>query len=388
MRWGLISVRITIMVISVITTLLLLLAVVPLMDGGLDIRFPDDRTNSWSYDNSTNVVSFETPVQIYNGGFFDFQEFSIGIKLTDHNGTLISTSNSPPMDLLAGRTNFVNVRMALDLNDLGPSVLRELAFNYTTLNMSLSLASNYMDNMVNIHIGTNSTMDWTPLIDNMQVDLQGLQIQQNGTGYDIEVPYSFEAGNMIVGQQAGIRTVLHNSSNIIGAGSETIRIDKDNSGLMEITVSPAVARQLFMNPDNLSVDVTIDFQGAIFTQTYGRAWTPLISDLRIGSPEVSRLPTLSVDVPYGYNATGAIVGKTMQLEFVLSNSTGQISDGTGSSIILYQNSGSISEPFTIAQSSWFLRHSDAWTITLRATIMGITVEQSRPYQWTAPLGGP
>jgi len=368
--------------------MLLLLAVVPLVSGGLDIRFPENQTNNWSYDNLTNVVSFEAPVQINNGGFFDIEDFSIGIKLTDQNGTLISTTNSPPMDLLAGHTNFVHVRMALDLDHIEPSVLRELAFNHTKLNMSLSLAAYYMEHMVNIHIGTNSTMDWTPLIENMQVDVQGMHLQQNGTGYDVILPYSFDAGNMIVGQQVKVRTVLHNSSNIIGVGSESISIDRHNSGSMTMTISPAIARQLFMNPDNLTVDVAIDFQGAEFTQTYTRAWTPLISDLNIGSPGIYRNPSLSVNVPYAYNATSPIVGQVMQLEFVLSNSTGQISNGTDSSTVQYHNSGTISMPFTVAQSSWFLKHSQLWTITLKATFMGITVEKSRPYQWTAPIGGP
>jgi len=292
------------------------------------------------------------------------------------------------MDLLAGRKNFVNVRMAMDLNDIDPSVLRELAFNHTSLNMSLSLASDYMVHMVNVHIGTNSTMDWTPLIDNMQVDLQGMQIQQNGTGYEVDVPYSFDAGNMIVGERANVRTVLHNNSNIIGVGSGTIDIQKHSSGGMKMTISPAMAQQLVMNPDNLTAEVTIDLHGAVFKQTYSWAWTPLISDLQVGSPKVTQHPWFSVDVPYGYNATGAIVGQMMQLNLIVSNSTKQISNGTDSSTITYRNSGMISVPFTVAQSSWFLIHSEVWTITVRATFMGITIERSQPYQWTAPFGGP
>ena len=292
MRWGLLSVRIGILVVSVVTMMLLLLAVVPLMVGGLDIHFPDDQTNNWSYDNTTNIVSFQAPVQIYNGGFFDVEDFSIGIKLTDHTGTLISTSNSQPMDLLAGRTNIVNVRMALDLNSVEPSVLRELAFNHTTLNMSLSLASYYMERMVNIHIGTNSTMDWTPLIENMQVDIQGMQIEQNGTGFDLNVPYSFDAGDIM--RTAGEReTVLHNSSNIIAVGSDIVSIDAHNSGSEKMSISPAVARQLVTNSDNLTVDVIIDFQGAEFTQTYTKEWTPL----HLGSEDrVTRGLRISGDV--------------------------------------------------------------------------------------------
>ena len=67
-------------------------------------------------------------------------------------------------------------------------MLRELAFNHTTLNVSLSLASYYMERLVNIHIGANRTMDWSPLIDDMNVDLQGMQLKQNGPAYDVLCP--------------------------------------------------------------------------------------------------------------------------------------------------------------------------------------------------------
>ena len=133
MRWELLSVRIGILVVSIITTMLLVLAVVPLAVGGLDIKLPQDQATGWTYDNSTNAVSFDAPVQIYNGGFFDIEGFTVGIRLADQNGTLISESNSTPTDILAGRTNLVNVRMLLNLNEIQPSMLRELAFDHTTL---------------------------------------------------------------------------------------------------------------------------------------------------------------------------------------------------------------------------------------------------------------
>jgi len=151
-------------------------------------------------------------VQIYNGGFYDIQDFSVGIRLADQNGSLITESNSTPTDILAGRTNLVNVRMLLDLNQIQSSQLRELAFNHTTLNASLTLASSYMDRLVNIHIGANRTMDWSPLVDNLKLDLQGMKLQQNVTAYDVTVPYSFDAGDMIMGQQVKVTTTLRDPS--------------------------------------------------------------------------------------------------------------------------------------------------------------------------------
>jgi hypothetical protein len=388
MRWGLLSVRIGILVVSIITTMLLLLAVVPLAVGGLDIKFPQDQTTGWTYNNSTNVVSFETPVQIYNGGFFDIQEFSVGIKLTDPNGTLISESSSTPTDILAGRSNLLNVRMALDLDQIEPSVMRELAFNHTTLNMSLTLSSYYMERLVNLHIGSNQTMDWTPLIDNLQFDLQALQMMKNGTSYNIQVPYGFDAGDLIVGKQVNVRTTLRDETGVLGSGSDNVSITKHYTGAMKMAISQAAAQRLVVSPANLTIDVVIDFQGAEFTQTYTRQWEPMITDLKVGTPTFSTGPQTAVNVPFGFNASSAVIGKQVQVECSISNATATISQGSSSLMVQQQTHGQVYMTFSPAESSWFLSHSQDWTITLKATLMGISITQTRFYHWNAPVVGP
>ncbi len=387
MRWGLLSVRIGILIVSVITTMLLLLAVVPLALGGLDIKFPQDQTTGWTYDNSTNVVTFEAPVQVYNGGFYDIQDFSVGIRLTDMNGTLISESDSTPSDIVAGKTSLLNVRMDMDLDGMAPSILRELAFNHTTLNMSLTLSTYYMERLVNIHVGANQTMDWTPLIDNLQIDLQNVQMQQNGSAYVVQVPYGFDAGDLIVGKQVSIRTILRNATDVLGTGTDLVPIAKHNAGGLKMVISQAAALHLMMNHDNLTVDVIIEFQGAEFRQTYSRQWDPLISNLVVGTPSVSSGSPMSAQVSFGFDAACAVLGKQMQVECILRNATSVISQGTTTVTVGQHTQGQVSMPLSLSESSWFLTHSQNWTVTLNATVMGMTITQSRPYHWTAPVGG-
>jgi hypothetical protein len=388
MRWGLLSVRIGILVVSIVTTILLLLAVVPLATGGLEIELPQDQTIGWTYDNSTHTVSFDAPIQIHNGGYYDIQGFTVGTRLTDQNGILISESKGTPTDILAGRTNLVNVRMAVDLNSIQPSVMRELAFNHTTLNVSLSVASYYMESLVNIHIGANRSMDWSPLIDNMQFDLQRLQIEKNGSAYNMLVPYSFDASNILLRQQANVRTFLRDSSGVLGNGSDIISMAEHNDGVMGMGITDAAAQKLAMNHDNLTVDVVIDFQGAEFAQSYPIPWEPLISDLYAGSPSISHGPPISAIVPFSFNASGMIAGKQMQVECILSNSTATISQGYGSINVGLHTEGQVSMPLSVPESSWFLRYSQDWTVTLRMTVMGINVEQSRSYHSSPTTGGP
>jgi hypothetical protein len=388
MRWGLLSVRVGILIVSVITTMLLLLAVVPLASGGLDIKFPQGENSGWNYDNTTNTVSFGAPVEIYNGGFYDIQAFTVGIALSDHNGSLISRSNSTPTDILAGRTTLLNVRMAVDLDTIQPSFMRELAFNHTTLNMSLTISSYYMVHLVNIHLGANQTMDWSPLIDNLQFDLQGMELQQNGAAFDVQVPYSFDAGDLIVGQRVSVGTTLSDQSGQLGSGSDNISITQQFAGEMSIGITQAAAEKLAMNEDNLTVDVVIDFHGARFEQAYTRHWDPLISDLVVGTPTISSGVPLSASVPFGFDASSVITGQQMQVQCSLVNATANVSQGSSSLTVLAHTAGQASMPFSVAESVWFLQHSEDWTVTLKVTLMGITVEQSRPYHWNAPLGAP
>lgn len=387
MRWALLSVRIGILVVSIITTMLLLLAVIPLASGGLDIKIAEDNTSGWDYDNSTHSVSFSAPVQIYNGGFYDINDFTVGIKLADPNGTVITESDSTPKDIPAGRTTNVDVELLFDLNDIQPSLMKELAFNHTKLNIVLSISTYYMENLVNIRVGANQTMDWSPLIDNLNVDMQGLQLQQNGTAYDIIVPYSFDAGEIITGQQVSVRTTLRDPSGMMGTGSKTILIAGQNDGSMRMSISQAAAQRLITSEDNLTLQMAVEYQGAEIQQTYTRHWEPLISDLSIGEPSVTQTPAMMVNLPFSFDASQTIVGAQMQMECSLSNSTASISQGSSGLIIGQHTSGLISLPLSPAESAWFLSHSEDWMITLKGTVNGVTVQQTRAYHWTSG-GGP
>jgi hypothetical protein len=387
MRWALLSVRLGILVVSIITTILLLLAVVPLAIGGLDIKISQDQSNGWTYDNSTNSVSFTAPVQVYNGGFYDINGFTVGIKLADQNGSVITESESEPTNIVAGRTNLVDVGMKFDLNRIQPSMLKELAFNHTTMNLSLSLSTYYMENLVNIHIGANQTMDWSPLIDKLNVDLQRMELQQNGTAYDILVPYSFDAGEMIVGQQVNVRTTLRDPSGLIGTGKDLVLIEDQNAGGMRMHISQEAAQRLVTNQDTLTVDIIVEFRGVELEQTYSKKWQPLISDLFIAEPAMTQGQTMVMNVPFSFNATSVIVGDQMQVECTLGNSTSTISQGSSSLTIGQHTASQISLPLSITESAWFQNHSQDWTITLRGTVIGITVQKSISYHWTAPQGG-
>jgi hypothetical protein len=387
MRWALLSVRLGILVVSIITTMLLLLAVVPLAIGGLDIKLSQGQSDGWTYDNSTNAVSFTAPVQVYNGGFYDIKGFTVGIKLADQTGSVITECESSPTDIVAGRTNLVDIGMKFDLNLIQPSMLKELAFNHTTLNLSLSLSTYYMENLVNIHIGANQTMDWNPLIDNLNVDLPRMELQQNRTAYDILVPYSFDAGDIIVGQQVNVRSTLSDPSGIIGSGKDKVLIDNQNDGGMRMHISQEAAQRLVSSQDTLTVDIIVEFRGVELEQTYGKKWQPLISDLFIGEPEMTQGQAMTMNVPFSFNATSVIVEDQMQVECTLSNSTSTISQGSSSLIIGQHTTGQISLPLSITESAWFQNHSQDWTITLKGTVMGVTVQKTKSYHWTAPLGG-
>ena len=78
----------------------------------------------------------------------------------------------------------------------------------------------------------------------------------------------------------------------------------------------------------------------------------------------------------------------MQMQCTLSNSTATISQGSSPLNVGQHTAGQVQMSLSAQQSAWFLRHSDDWTITLKATVMGITIEQSRPFHWKALLGGP
>ena len=110
MRWGLLGVRLGVIGVNIVILVIIVLSVLPLAMGGLEINIPEDEGSQWTAD---DVISFSQPVRIYNGGYYDIEDFVVYFHLEDSQGNVISDYRNMPVDINAGRRTTVNIAMEI-----------------------------------------------------------------------------------------------------------------------------------------------------------------------------------------------------------------------------------------------------------------------------------
>ncbi len=140
MRWGLLGVRVGIILVNLAIVAIIVLSVLPLASGGLRIHLPQEELAKPSYEN--NVAKFTIPMDIYNGGYFDITDFSVHFRVSDGD-YLIADHASDPVTIVKGRTTQVNIDMELDLSTVPTTELKRLVFESTRLNVEVGMAAGY-----------------------------------------------------------------------------------------------------------------------------------------------------------------------------------------------------------------------------------------------------
>jgi hypothetical protein len=269
MRWGLIGVRIGMILVNLAIAAIIVLSVLPLVSGGLRIDLPDEDLARPTYEN--NIVTFSIPVDIYNGGYFDITDYRVHFRVTDGD-YLVADHTSAPVNIITGRTNHVNIDLELDLSTVPTAELEKLVFERTTLDLEVGMAAGYTMGLTRGDVRINQSMEWEPLIRDFAVDAQGVQLQPDGTNVDLLAPYSVIAADMVTGNAVDLHAPLRNSTSLLGSVSHTITLQSDNQGQLSFTIGQQAALWLMSHPEDLTIGTDLTFQGASFQQDYPYHW--------------------------------------------------------------------------------------------------------------------
>ncbi len=140
-RWQLKVTRLGILAFKVAIIVILLLAVITPLTGGVQINTPDLKDSAWSFDNGT--LRLNTTVGVHNSGIFDINDFHMNVGLSDNQTPSLANFTTQHVDIRSGQTGDLDSRMAIDLNKMNGTALRSLVFNVTNLNMAVDVGAVY-----------------------------------------------------------------------------------------------------------------------------------------------------------------------------------------------------------------------------------------------------
>ncbi|OPY32630.1 MAG: hypothetical protein A4E32_01212 [Methanomassiliicoccales archaeon PtaU1.Bin124] len=382
MRWSLLAVRFVIIAISLATTLILLLTVVPLATGGLDIQVPEGQQVQWHM--SGDVVEAEVSVNIHNGGYFDIEDFTLSVNMTEMDGTHLATSSSVPTDLKAGKWTTATLPVRIDLNSLTPEQKSDIIFNGTEVKMALGLDSYFGLRFIHLTVNGagNQTMEIPPMISNLSIDPAQLRLESTGAGYALVQPYSFGASDLVTGKTIQVAVSISNSSAVIGSASQSFTVETYNSGELRVPLSNSTAEELFTHDATLHVDATATLDGMSLSRTVIYEWTAPIHNFGIYNVQLNGY---QLAVEYGFMASSQLQGRFVTVDMQITDSVGQIGQGTDSFTISSNNYRYVYMTISPATALRLAGNADDWTITATISADGFTGQIVRTYHWNGGI---
>ncbi len=274
MRWSLLTVKLCIVMVYVVLAGILLMAIVPLIQGGMDFDVEEGNAVSYAYEDG--LLTTEVTVSIYNGGVLDIEDCQFRAESRLDNGTLLTSSHSIPVNLKAKEWTAVRLPLTININEVTSMMDQDVVFNGTTVSLDLAISTYVAMRLVHLELGTADAQEFEipALISDVRADTDGINVVPYGDGYGIALPYGFRASDFIAGQEVSLNARLRNSTGTLGTTEQSITIVEDNSGQLIIPISDEAAQALMNGPDTLYFDLGLDFEGNEFTRTYQRQWDP------------------------------------------------------------------------------------------------------------------
>jgi hypothetical protein len=378
-RWQLTVTRLGILAFKIAIIVILILAVVTPVTGGVNIKMPELNDGVWSFDNGT--MRLGTTVGVYNGGVFDVNDFHIDFGMTDANLTKLASAGTDHVNIRSGQWNDLDLKVAIDLNRMNETELRSFVFNVTKVRMALDVGATYPLGWISLNIGGNSTTEWQPLVKDYSVDVNHMSLVHNGGQYSLTVPYRVNVSDKISGAPMGLKVTMRNASGTMSTTDQTIVLQPETSGNLVLNLSTQAAQYMESHQEQIHFDAQASIMTASVNKSYEYLWKPPISDLGIGQPYLS--PSLLVLVaPFHFNTSAPVTGTSMTITTTMT--VNGAASGAGSTSVMAQPSNNVNIQIPISQSTLTNLQANPATLVFTVTMTSndLTETQTVQYQWS------
>lgn len=361
-------------------------AVSVIRPGGMQVTMPGEQQVSVTFEGGLVLVT--TIVDVENNGAYDLEDAVIDIVVTGPDGLLMERTLSVG-DIRAGGTTPVAVGASLDLNGLSNELKNRIVFEGVTLNVTATVRTNYMMGMVSGNFVMERTVAFSPLITNLSVDTQNVQLNTTTSAYIIEVPFSFEAAPSIVGSIVIANATLSNATGLIGLGSSDFTVAQRTTGVFPVVMSDAGISFLLSQADELRMDLALSVGNVSLTQVHTESWQPLLAGLQMDGSNLTMVRNGSQShllLPYQMDTSPRLTGLTFVVDATVRNESGLVGAVVVPLTMAPHLQGTLDVIVDGSVVDWFAQHAEQLSLTLRVSRGAASFEQVVPLSWDPDQG--
>jgi hypothetical protein len=272
-RWQLVLTRLGILAFKIAIIVILILAVVTPVTGGVKVNAPELSNGVWSFDNGT--LRLGSTVGVYNGGLFDVNDFYVVFGMTDSNSTSLGNSTTDHTNIRSGQWSNLSLLMTIDLNRMNGTALRSFVFNTTKVNMELDIGATYPLGWVSADLGGSSFSDWQPLVTDYGINLNNARLSSAGGQYTLTVPYHVSVSNMITGAPLDLKVTMSNDSDVMAMADQQVVLQPQTNGNLVLGLDDQTGQYLATHSERLHFKVQAGFLSASANKTIDYQWSPI-----------------------------------------------------------------------------------------------------------------
>ncbi|HEY3420115.1 MAG TPA: hypothetical protein VGK23_06140 [Methanomassiliicoccales archaeon] len=273
-RWQLVVTRLGILAFKIVIIVILVLALITPMTGGVKVNAPELNNAAWSFDNGT--LKLGSSVGVYNGAMFDVKDFFLVLGMTDANATSLGNYTTGHTDIRSGQWSNLPLKMTIDLNKMNGTALSSFVFNQTKVNMALEIGATYPLGWVSASIGGNSSTDWPPLVSDYGIDTSHARVSQSGGQYTMTIPYHVSVSSMVSGAPMDLKVTMSNNSGVMATSDQQIVLRPQNNGNIVLNLTSQTGQYLATHSDQLHFKVQAGFMSASVYKTVDYQWSPVL----------------------------------------------------------------------------------------------------------------
>ncbi len=273
-RWQLVLTRLGILAFKIAIIVILILAAVTPVTGGLKVNAPELANGVWSFENGT--LKLGSSIGVYNGGIFDVNDFYVVFGLSDVNSTNLGNFTTVHRDIRSGQWSDLPLGMTIDLNQMNASALQSFVFNTTRVTMALDVGATYPLGWVSLNLGGSSNTEWEPLVSDYGVDLNNARLGTSGGHYALTIPYHVSVSNKISGAPMELKVTMSNSSGIMATTDQMIALQPQTNGVMVLNLDDQAGQYLATHSEPLRFQVQAGFMSVSANKTIDHQWSPIL----------------------------------------------------------------------------------------------------------------
>ncbi|MBN1109958.1 MAG: LEA type 2 family protein [Methanomassiliicoccales archaeon] len=272
MKMPLVVTRIAIVAIKLLVALIVVLSILPLIMGNLHLGLGSEEDIEWAYEDGS--LRLTAPFTVDNRGFFDINGVTVDIEMRDQGGGTLIESYGGPMSAPAGRETELQVDIELDLDDLPLETLREMVFEGTSMDLSISISARYTMDLIRFGADIVSDMEWEAMLVDLDLWTEEAAPYYDGAQCSMRIPYSFFSRGWVQGEPVLVTVTFSDSYGYQGEFQELVGANDFVNREAYVPIPQETYDRLTMTGEELNATLSLTFLDCTDTVQENWWWSP------------------------------------------------------------------------------------------------------------------